>query len=438
MTMTKEEMKAKVCKAIEEIYPQVEALAKDILKEPELGFKEEKTSKKVQKAFADMGLDYTTGHSITGVKATLKGKSKKYRVAMLGELDAVISPSHPYADPQTGAAHCCGHNIQIANMYAVGLGLQKSGIMEHLDGEVVLFAVPAEEFVEIEYRNKLREEGKIKYLGGKQDLIARGDFEDIDFAMQMHVTPTDNPNGVLGLRSTTNGFIGKLIKYHGKASHAAIAPDKGINALNAAMMGVMGVNAIRETLREQDYFRFHPIINHGGDLVNVVPELVTMESYVRASNLEAIVEGNKRVNRALSAGADAVGATCEIQDIPGYLPMRANKLMYDYLEANGKEIFGEENLAEDGHSTGSTEMGDVSYVMPIVHPWVGCVSGALHGADYTLTNRDVAFIKTPQVLAMTIIDLLYDEAQGADAVYETFDKVFDKDSYVEFMDKLAK
>ena len=122
--------------------------------------------------------------------------------------------------------------------------------MKYLDGDVVFFAVPAEEYVEIDYRNGLREKGQLRYLGGKAEIIAQGGFDDVDMAMQMHVDPTDNPNGEFQVGASCNGFIGKLIEYRGKAAHAAGAPDKGVNALNAAMMGVMGVNAIRETFRD--------------------------------------------------------------------------------------------------------------------------------------------------------------------------------------------
>ena len=148
--------------------------------------------------------------------------------------------------------------------------------MQYLDGDVVLFAVPAEECIEIEYRSELRDRGKIKYFGGKEQLIAEGGFDDIDAAMQMHVNRTDDPCGDIQIGGNCNGFITKLIEYHGKAAHAAGAPHLGINALNAAMLGIMGVNAIRETFREQDCVRFHPIITSGGDLVNVIPDLVRM------------------------------------------------------------------------------------------------------------------------------------------------------------------
>lgn len=428
--MDKATIKQKVCEAIAAHRADIEAIANAILAEPELGFKEVKTAKKVQDALAKLGLEFTTEHGLTGVKARMKGRTSKRTIAMLAELDAIVCRNHKNADPVTGAAHCCGHNIQIANMIAVAYGLRE--VMDELDGDVVLFAVPAEEYVEIDWRNAQRDANRLKYLGGKQQLIAEGAFDDIDMAMQMHVAAGSEFN----LGASSNGFIGKLIEYHGRPAHAAFAPEEGINALNAAMMGVMGVNAIRETFRDQDHVRFHPIINAGGDLVNVIPDYVKMESYVRASNIEAMARYNKAVDRALKAGGDALGAKCEIQNLPGYLPLRPDQAFRDLLRENAVDLFGENQVTLGEHSAGSTDMGDVSHLMPVVHPWVGCVDGVLHGADYALRDGEVAYTKTPQVLALTIVDLLTNGAEKAEAICQAFKPQLDRDSYVKFMDEI--
>ena len=178
--MNKAQLKEAVCKAIDARFGDIDQLSEDIFAEPELGFKEEKTSAKVKAAFDKLGLDYSDGWGITGVKARMKGRNHKKTVALLGELDAIICRDHPNSDPVTGAAHCCGHNVQIANMMAVAMAFKDAGIMNELDGDVVFFAVPAEEYVEIDYRNSLREKGKLRYLGGKAEIIAEGGFDDIE------------------------------------------------------------------------------------------------------------------------------------------------------------------------------------------------------------------------------------------------------------------
>lgn len=435
--MTKEELKAALCAAIEKRLDDIRAIGMSIAEEPELGYKEVKTSAKVQEAFDRLGIAYETGFGVTGVKARLAGAGHRRTVALLGELDAIVCREHPMSDPVTGAAHCCGHNVQIANLVAVAMAVKDVDAMKYLGGDLVLFAVPAEEYVEIEYRNKLREEKKIEFLGGKAQIIAEGGFDDVDMALQMHVDPATHPEGNFQVGNTSNGFIGKLITYRGKAAHAAGAPDKGVNALNACMMGVMGVNAIRETFREEDCVRFHPIINSGGDLVNVIPDYVKMESYVRASNLPAMKDVNARINRALEAGAMALGAECDIHDLAGYLPMKPDENFRTVLRANAQKIFGAEFVTEGEHAAGSTDMGDVSHLMPVVHPWVGCVSGVLHGANYRLTDEKTAFTKTPQVLAGTIVDLLWDDAAEAERICAAHKPELTKAEYLEYMRSFA-
>lgn len=354
---------------------------------------------------------------------------------MIGELDAIICAEHPDADDLTGAAHCCGHNAQIANMMAVTIGLVKSGAMEYLAGDVVPFAVPAEEYVELAYRNKLIEQGKINYIGGKPELISLGEFDDVDMAMQIHLTSVkpERDIGFIEMSTTTNGFIGKLINYKGKSSHAAAAPHLGVNALNAAMMGIMGVNAIRETFQEKDYIRFHPIITQGGDLVNVTPSDVRMESYVRASNVPAMVDANERITRALVAGAMSVGAEVEVKDLPGYLPLYNNDTLNDLLQHNAHDLIGEDNVWVAEHMTGSTDTGDLSHIMPVSHPWIGAIRGGLHGKDYVVFDDDMAYIRPAQMMAMTIIDLLFDDAAGADALMDNYKPLMSKEEYLAFI-----
>jgi len=434
--MTKEELKQKVCQAIEQRASQMMAFGQSVFNEPELGYKEVKTSKKVQQAFDELNIPYTTGWGINGVKGRLKGASSGRTIAVMGEMDSIICRKHPAADEVTGAAHCCGHHVQLSDMLGVGMAFQDAGVMQYLDGDVVLFAVPAEECIEIEYRSELRDRGKIKYFGGKEQLIAEGGFDDIDAAMQMHVNRTDDPCGDIQIGGNCNGFITKLIEYHGKAAHAAGAPHLGINALNAAMLGIMGVNAIRETFREQDCVRFHPIITSGGDLVNVIPDLVRMESYVRAASVPALKEYNANVDRALRAGAEAVGATCEIRNMPGYLPMFQSEGLVNLLEGNCNEIFGASHIIRGVHDAGSTDIGDVSHLMPVIHPWVGCVHGALHSAEFEIFEERTAYIKSTQVLAMTVIDLLFDHAAGLEALLKDFKPLMTKEEYLEYMESI--
>ncbi|MDY2904225.1 MAG: amidohydrolase [Caecibacter massiliensis] len=435
--MTKEELKQKVCDAIDKRAEDIMSFGTSVFDEPELGYKETKTSAKVQEAMDKLGIPYTTGWAITGVKGRLKGKNSKRTVAVMGELDSIVCRRHPSADPVTGAAHCCGHFIQISDMLGVAMALKDAGAMDYLGGDVVFFAVPSEECIEIEYRKKLMDEGKIHFFGGKQEIILQGGFDDIDAAMEMHAYSTDDPEGNIILNGGMSGFITKLIEYHGKAAHAAGQPHLGINALNACMLGIMGVNALRETFQEKDHVRFHPIITSGGDLVNVVPDLVRMESYVRAASADAMKFYNDRINRALRAGADAIGATCEIKDMPGYLPMEQDKALGKICEANADAIFGKNHVdTNPPFNAGSTDVGDICNLMPCIHPHVGCVHGALHSAEFELFQKQAAYIKTTKVMAMTIIDLLYDNAAGLEDILKDYKPRMTKEQYLAYMDSL--
>ena len=435
--MTKEELKQKVCDAIDKRAEDIMSFGTSVFNEPELGFKETKTSAKVQEAMDKLGIPYTTGWGITGVKGRLTGKRSKRTVAVMGELDSIVCRRHPSADPVTGAAHCCGHFIQISDMLGVAMALKDAGAMDYLGGDVVFFAVPSEECIEIEYRKKLMDEGKIHFFGGKQEIILQGGFDDIDAAMEMHAYSTDDPEGNIILNGGMSGFITKLIEYHGKAAHAAGQPHLGVNALNACMLGIMGVNALRETFQEKDHVRFHPIITSGGDLVNVVPDLVRMESYVRAASADAMKFYNDRINRALRAGADAIGATCEIKDMPGYLPMEQDKALGKICEANADAFFGKEHVdTNPPFNAGSTDVGDICNLMPCIHPHVGCVHGALHSAEFELFQKQAAYIKTTKVMAMTVIDLLYDDAQGLEDILKDYKPRMTKEQYLAYMDSL--
>ncbi|NME28302.1 amidohydrolase [Megasphaera hexanoica] len=435
--MTKEELKQKVCDAIDKRAEDIMSFGTSVFDEPELGYKETKTSAKVQEAMDKLGIPYTTGWAITGVKGRLKGKNSKRTVAVMGELDSIVCRHHPSADPVTGAAHCCGHFIQISDMLGVAMALKDAGAMDYLGGDVVFFAVPSEECIEIEYRKKLMDEGKIHFFGGKQEIILQGGFDDIDAAMEMHAYSTDDPEGNIILNGGMSGFITKLIEYHGKAAHAAGQPHLGINALNACMLGIMGVNALRETFQEKDHVRFHPIITSGGDLVNVVPDLVRMESYVRAASADAMKFYNDRINRALRAGADAIGATCEIKDMPGYLPMEQDKALGKICEANADAIFGKDHVdTNPPFNAGSTDVGDICNLMPCIHPHVGCVHGALHSAEFELFQKQAAYIKTTKVMAMTVIDLLYDNAAGLEDILKDYKPRMTKEQYLAYMDSL--
>ena len=356
-------------------------VAKAILDSPEPGFREVKTSRLVSDAFQRMGVPYEDGIALTGVKGILEGGSPGPTVAVIGELDSLKVLGHPHADPETDAAHACGHHAQIAMMLAVGTALKASGVLDALAGRLALIAVPAEEYIEIEYRDELRRDGKVEFLGGKPEFVRLGALDDIDLAMMTHTTA--NPDeSMIATGGTNNGLLAKKIRFAGRAAHAGGAPYMGVNALNAAMIAMSAIHAQRETYRDEDTVRIHPIITRGGVAVSSVPADVRMETFVRARTVDAFTSAAEKVDRALRAGALAVGGSVTITTLPGYLPIRSDDNMLQIYRSNAADLVGEQNIVSLGHRTGSTDMGDLSQIMPVIHPYVAAATGNAHGADY--------------------------------------------------------
>lgn len=422
--MDKNKIKELVCSTIDNYAPEIIKIGDTIFENPELGYKEFKTSKLVKEVFEKIGLSYEDNLAFTGVKAKLKSNDDidGINVCIMGELDALICPEHPYADKVTGACHSCGHNGQIASMLGVAFGLALSGVSEKLDGNVYFLAVPAEECVELEFRNQMIKEGKISYLGGKQELIHRGVFDDIDIAMIVHGME-DTGKNTISVMAKNIGFVTKKVKFIGKESHAGLFPDKGVNALNAASLSLMAINSLRETFRDEDYIRVHPIITKGGDIVNIVPADVRMESYVRGKSIESIKSANDKVNRAIKGSAYALGAEVEIKDVAGYLPINQNRLLSDLFLENAKTVFPEHEIIRNKLGGASSDVGDVSMILPTIQSGMGGFSGGFHSKGLMVTDKNRAYIAPAKSMAMTVIDLLYDKAEMARAVKESFDGI---------------
>ncbi|MGI6367471.1 MAG: amidohydrolase [Anaerolineae bacterium] len=429
--MKHETLKQRVCEAIDASRESILETAEDIRLHPELGYKEHRTAAIVSEHLTGLRIPHQTGLAITGVKGMLQGRKPGPTVAYMGELDSIIVADHPNADPRTGAAHACGHNAQIANLLAVASGLVNSGVMAELDGSVALMAVPAEEYVEVEYRLGLKERGEIEFLGGKPELVRLGAFDDVDMAMLTHQASRDT--GKLSVGAETNGCVVKMITYIGRAAHAGGAPHRGINALKAATLGLTAIDMIRETFRDDDHIRVHPILTRGGDLVNVIPAEVTIETYVRGASVEAIVEAAKKVDRCLKAGALGLGSEVRIRTLPGYLPRRPATGLAALYKENAVALVGAEGWWDSSFGAGSTDMGDISHIMPAIEAQAAGFEGTGHGADYLPADLETAYITPAKVAAMTIIDLLAEGAQDARQVLDGFAPAMTRDEYLAFM-----
>ena len=412
-------MVEKISAAVEKHRQLILDAERYIWKNPETGYKEFKTSKYLAEKFESLGYKLTYAEGITGFYTVIDTGRPGPEILVMGEMDSIICPSHPESDPVTGAVHSCGHHAQSATLLGIAAALSEEGMLDSLCGRIRLCAVPAEELLEIEYRQGLKAEGKIRYLGGKSEFLSRGYFDGVDLAFMVHTS------GHFSVGSDHVGCIAKSIIYKGRAAHAGGNPSGGINALYAASCGLNAANALRETFREADMIRFHPIITHGGDMVNAIPETAQIESYVRGASFEAIARENKKINRALIGAALSIGANIEIVDMPGYSPLINDKEMKKVASEAMKLIDPETELPINvPWSTGSTDMGDLSCIMPVVHPYAGGAQGTSHGNNYYIVDPEAACIKNAKWQLVMLTLLLQNGGERAKKIIADFKPSF--------------
>lgn len=376
------QIEAKIIKLIDENRETILEFGRDIYNHAEMGYKEFRTSGKFVEFMEKRNLPVTKDLAITGAKAYLnREKAENVSLALLGELDALRIPQHAHANPETQAAHCCGHHTQMAGVIGAALALTDPEVAAALDGQVIFFAVPAEEYGEVEFKNTLIAENKIQYGGGKCELLRIGAFEDISLCLAHHT-------GYYGISfgsGSGNGFVSKVIRMKGKAAHAAGCPEKGVNALSAASLGLQALGLNRETFRDEDCVRVHPIMTKGGDLVNVVP-----------------------------------GEVVEI----------------------AREVFGSDKVSEadlTAHSGGSTDVGDVQHRMPVLTFHTGGATGGLHQVDFDIVDEEEAYITIAKLFALSAYRLLRNGAACAKQVVNDYKPRFaSREEYVAFMDAFNK
>ena len=415
--------------SIDRCIPSIIELVKDIGEHPELGFREFRTSSLVNDFLRQSGYTTETNLALTGIKAKLKDDVLRPNIAVIGELDGIICPESNRADKITGATHHCGHHLQLGVMMAVAHAFKTTGVASELGGNISFIAAPAEEYIDLEFRSELKQRGEIQYFGGKQELVRRGMFDDIDAAMMVH-SQSNTPHPFVGLVEAGNGFIAEKVKYIGKTAHAAAAPEDGINALHAAVLGINAVNAMRETLRDGNHSRVHYIMTKGGDAVNSIPADVRLECFVRSNSIDSIRELLEKTNRAFSSGGNAVGARTEIQSLPGYLPLACNARLNDLFRTQAEKLIPSDQVRPVTHFNASTDMGDISHLMPAIHPLVGGVTGALHAADFEVADYTAAITIPAKIMTLTLLELLSNDAEGINSILKEYKPLLSKQEYL--------
>ena len=441
-TVSKEALKKRVLDEIEAHRDELIEAGRWLFAHPAPGFRETEAASFMKGKFEALGLSVTDGIAITGLTARLRRppeESEKCRephkgsekpcvptdepekgcsrregpekrrtcIGIMGELDSLIMPNHPKADPETGYYHGCGHHAQLTTVLGCAIGLTCSGVAKELSGDVKYICVPAEEAVENEWRYSLVRKGLISSIGGKENFVELGVFDDVDAVLMSHAMG-DSPYPYAWCGHSWNGIIHKTIRFTGKSAHAGLAPEKGINALEAALCAMNNINAMRESFADEDHVRIHYIITNGGKSPNVVPDEVVLEMGVRAATMPVLTEVNRRVDKALRLGAEVIGDGCEITDLAPTPPCIQNRPLGELYLENARAILGPDKVenAFGCHRSSSTDCGIVAQIRPTIHPYFGGFVGKPHSADFDIADEYAAYVVPSKIAAATVIDLL--------------------------------
>jgi len=432
--LEKQILKDKVLEYIEQNKDYLFEIGKKLYSMPETGFREHETAAYVKSILEECGMDVTDGVAITGVTAKASGRKSEANVALMGELDGLIMPSHPHSHPERGTFHGCGHYAQLNTILGVALGLVKSGFIRELDGDLTFIGVPAEEVIEQDFRKQLREEGKLFFLSGKQEMVRLGVFDDVDMVLCSHVMG-QKAEPYCWAGHSWNGVIFKTVEFTGKGAHAGLAPHQGINALEAALCAMNNINAMRESFKDDDHVRIHYIITKGGDSSNIVPDDIRMEFGIRAASVPAMKQVDKRVDNALRLGAEAIGAGIKITNSGMDMPCHQNRMLGDVYLQNARDILGADKVEDvfGDHRGSSTDCGDVASLIPLLHPYFGGFVGTPHANDFDIADEYAAYVVPAKLAAATVIDLLWDDARLAKQIKQDFKPAFaNKEEYLEY------
>lgn len=396
---------------------------------PQTGFTEWQAHEYLAKRFRALGYGLTPAGNIPGFCADLDTGRPGPMVCVLAELDALDIPGHPEA--VGGIAHLCGHHGQCAALLGLAAALKEPGALEGLAGSVRLMLVPSEELVQVSFREELREKGTIRYFGGKTEFMSRGLFDGVGLAMMVHQgdpVPKDGSDGpVFDAWRGCNGCLTKKFVFKGRTAHAGAQPHDGVNAQYAAMLALQACNDLRETFRDGEHVRWHPVARGADCAVNNIPDTVLVEGFLRGRTIEAITRENRKINRALTGAALAMGARVELHDRPGYAPGELDVDFLKLAEQCCADLAGGDKVRFNygAWGCGSTDFSDLTCVMPCALFNVdGGYSGRAHTVDYKVVNPYRLCVDSAKAQILVLDALLKDSAAAATRIIADFNPRF--------------
>lgn len=387
---TKAQLKADISHRVDEQRQGLIELSLKIHDNPEPGFKEEKASGWLIDYLSKNGFRIEKG--IAGLPTAFKAAygNGKPNIALLAEYDAL---------PEIG--HACGHNIIAAS--AAGAAVAGKLVIDNFGGTIIVFGTPAEEL-----------------YGGKVPMLQAGVFNGIDAAMIVHPGVRDEAV------SEALACVGLDVHFSGKAAHAAAYPEEGVNALEAMILSFNALNSLRQHIK--DRARIHGIITHGGEAANVVPAYAAANFFVRAQSIGYLDELRQKAIKCFEGAALATGARLDYKwhDVV-YAPMKNNLVLARLFALNLETLGRKVAPLEPYLGFGSTDMGNVSQVVPAIHPSVAIASPdvQLHSQDFLVAaavdSGHKGLLDAAKALAMTVADLLA-EPENLDRARDEFDR----------------
>jgi len=332
MTNQRAVLKQRVQEYIDEMADRLVHISLTLHANPEVAFEEHKSMALLADTAEQYGysVDRGVAELETSFVATSVGNAEGPTVAFVAEYDAL-----------PGLGHACGHNI--IGTAALGAGLALQAIRDEVPGTIKIIGTPAEE-----------------RGGGKVIMVERGVFDGVDAAMMVH------PSAKAMTTRTTLASNKMSFEFFGKSAHAAASPDLGINALDACIHTFVNINALRQHVTPD--VRIHGIITHGGEAPNIVPAYAAAEFSVRAATSEASFAVADKVARCAEAGALAAGAEVKVHHTTHYATRLANPTMARLFEENITPLGENVQVPAPGERMGSSDMGNVSQIVPAIHP----------------------------------------------------------------------
>ena len=361
---------------------------------PELGFKEFETAGIIKKNLDNVGIKYESEIGMTVIKAEI---GNGYNIALVADMDALPGKNFE------GRIHSCGHSIQTAVMLSVVKILAETGFLENTDIKVSAIFTPAEEFIDFDYRDRLIEEGKIKYRSGKQHMIASGYFDDVDCVLSAHANGEREKK--FDINSTLAGFKAKKAVFKGQASHSGAAPFLGRNTLHGAVLCENAISFLKDQFDPADGVKINPVITEPGGSVNIIPDRTVLETYIRANSLDVLNYADERVNGCIKHCAEALELQYEIEDTIGYMPLSQSAELNKVIKSNMLDICGEDDIVKNVISGASGDVGDLGFIIPTVQFGFSGIDGIFHSDSFKIADKENCYINTVKIICGTIADL---------------------------------